>query len=725
MSQTGKRERPTGAGTDEAALKLRVTEGLGKDVGRALVRVGPEDLRALQAQIGDIVEVVGKRRTVGKVMPAYKEQRDQSRIQMDGITRQNAGAGLDEFVLVRRVPALPAQRVTLVPAGITPTDRDLEYIGGLLDGLPLLEGDRIRTALFGGRSADFRVEATGPQGPVVIVPATRLVIGKAERAEAEERPRPLSYEDVGGLRQQVQRIRETIELPLRYPEVFERLGIEAPKGVLLHGPPGCGKTLIARTIAHETEAHFLAVSGPEIIHKFYGESEAHLRRIFEEAARKAPSIIFLDEIDAIAPRREQVIGEVEKRVVAQLLALMDGLNRRQNVIVIAATNLPNALDPALRRPGRFDREIAIPIPDRPGRLEILEIHSRGMPLARDVDLTHLAEITHGFVGADLEALCREAAMICLRRIAPDIDFASTYIPYEQLARLEVRMDDFLEALREVEPSAIREVFVEVMNVSWGDVGGLHEVRARLTEAVEWPLKYPLLFQQAGIHPPRGILLAGPPGCGKTMLAKAIATESQVNFISVKGPALLSRYVGESERGVREVFRKARQAAPCIIFFDEIDALIPTRSAATSDAHVSERVLSQFLAEMDGVEELKGVLVLGATNRVDMLDPAVLRPGRFDEVVEIPLPDGRGRREIFEIHLRHKPTTAKVDLDALVARTEGFSGADIAGVCHRAALEAVRRAVGAAGDRPDGEAQVALTPEDIQKALTEVQGAPNG
>jgi transitional endoplasmic reticulum ATPase len=558
--------------TESAQLKLKVSEAIGKDVGRALARIGPEDLERLQAATGDTVEVAGKRATVCKVMPAYKELRGQSRVQLDGLTRENAGAALDEFVQVRKITVRPAQRISLAPLTIAPDGRDLQYIGSLLDGLPVQAGDRIRAALFGSRSADFRVENTLPRGPVLINPTTELVIGKAEVKERARMAVP--YEDIGGLKPQLHRIREMIELPLRYPEVFERLGIDAPKGVLLHGPPGCGKTLIARAIAHETEANFFAVSGPEIIHKFYGESEAHLRKIFEEATRQGPSIIFLDEIDAIAPRREQVVGEVEKRVVAQLLALMDGLNKRQNVIVIGATNIPNALDPALRRPGRFDREISIPIPDRRGRLDILEIHSRGMPLKPDVDMDRLAEITHGFVGADLEALCREAAMICLRDILADLDFSLAKIPYERLAKLEVRMDHFLSALREVEPSAIREVFVEVPNVRWSDVGGLARLKQRLLEAVEWPLRYATLYEQAGVRPPKGILLSGPPGCGKTLLAKAIATESQVNFISVKGPALLSKYVGESERQVRDIFRKARQAAPCIIFFDELDALMP-------------------------------------------------------------------------------------------------------------------------------------------------------
>ncbi|RJQ64296.1 MAG: AAA family ATPase [Desulfobacteraceae bacterium] len=680
-------------------IKLKVTEALSKDMGRAFARMGPEDLEKLNVAIGDIVEVEGKRKTVCKAMPAYKDLRGQSRIQLDGLVRENAGAGIDEFVGVQKISCHPASRIVLTPTTITPSGRDLKYIGSLLDGLPVLEGDRIRATLFGSRSADFKVGITTPKGPVLINPTTQLLIAKGGE---EELSRAISYEDIGGLKRQLQRIREMIELPLRYPEVFKRLGIDAPKGVLLHGPPGCGKTLIARSIAHETDANFFSVSGPEIIHKFYGESEAHLRKIFDEASQKGPSIVFLDEIDAIAPKREKVVGDVEKRVVAQLLALMDGLTRRQNVIVIAATNLPNALDPALRRPGRFDREIVIPIPDRNGRLEILEIHSRGMPLAQDVDMVHLSEITHGFVGADLEALCREAAMICLRRIMPDIDFASTSIPYEQLVKLEVHMDDFLAAMRDVEPSAIREVFAEVPDVRWEDVGGLGTIKERLVEAVEWPLKFPHLFEEAGVRPTKGILLSGPPGCGKTLLAKAIATEGRINFISVKGPALLSQYVGESEGAVREVFRKARQAAPCIVFFDEIDALIPVRSAGSSDSHVAERVLSQFLAEMDGIEELKDVLVLGATNRIDMLDNAALRPGRFDEMVEILPPDENDRKEIFAVHLRNKPLVKGIRIADLVSKTDGYSGADIAGVCHKAAMTALRRVVQAEGAEKRGK-----------------------
>jgi len=700
----------------DLTLKLRVTEALGKDMGRGFARMGPEDLEKLQATIGDILEVTGKRKTYCKAMTAYKELRGQSRVQLDGISRENAGAGLDDTVLVRKSACRPAERVVLAPINITPAERDLDYIGNLLDGLPIVEGDRIRVNLFGSRSANFRVENTTPKGAALINPTTLLVIGKPQE---EGIARVLSYEDIGGLKPQLQRIREMIELPLRYPEVFGRLGIDAPKGVLLYGPPGCGKTLIARAIAHETDANFFSVSGPEIIHKFYGESEAHLRKIFEEATRKGPSILFLDEIDAIAPRREQVVGDVEKRVVAQLLALMDGITKRQNVIVIAATNIPNALDPALRRPGRFDREISIPIPDRHGRLEILEIHSRGMPLAKDVDMAHLADITHGYVGADLEALCREAAMNCLRQIMADIDFSQASIPYEMISGLEVCMDSFMTALREIEPSAIREVFVEVPNVRWQDVGGLTTVKERLVEAVEWPLKHAALFKKAGVSPPKGILLSGPPGCGKTMLAKAVATESQVNFISVKGPSLLSKYVGESERGVREVFHKARQAAPCIVFFDEIDSLIPTRAAGSADSHVAERVLSQFLVELDGIDELKGVLVLGATNRPDILDPAVLRPGRFDEIVEIPIPDKKDRQEIFEVHLRDKPLAPGISPGDLAARTEGISGAEIASICKKAALRAVRRGVEEAKDTPDDEVKISIQPQDMEGALEEI------
>jgi transitional endoplasmic reticulum ATPase len=678
--------------SDDSSSQFRVSEALGKDVGRALARMDPADFKALGIEIGDIVEVTGKRRTVCKAMPAYMEARAASRIQLDGISRINASTALDDMVSVHKVDTQPARQVELRPESIVPSGQDLDYIGGLLDGLPVVKGDMLRATLFGSRSIDFFVQETVPKGPVVIAPQTMLTIGRGRgRAEAPKKaasPLVQSYEDIGGLKREIRQIREMIELPLRYPEVFERLGVEPPRGVLLSGPPGTGKTLIARVVAHETDANFFAINGPEIIHKFYGESEAHLRKIFEDASREAPSIIFIDEIDAIAPRRETAVGDVEKRVVAQLLGLMDGLKGRKHVVVIAATNLPNSLDPALRRPGRFDREIHISIPDRFGRLAILEIHSRGMPLAEDVDLAQLADITHGFVGADLESLCREAAMICLRRIFPSIDFAHATLPYEALKQLEVHKEDFLAAMHEVEPSVMREVFAEVPTTTWDDVGGLEDVKRQLREAVEWPLKYRDLFDAAGVKAPKGILLSGPPGCGKTLLAKAVASSTQVNFISVKGPALMSKYVGESERAVREVFQKAKQAAPCIIFFDEMDALVPRRSAG-GDNSVAERVVGQFLAELDGAERLKDVLVLGATNRRDMIDPAILRPGRIDAVVDIPLPDEKERLAILNVYMRGKPFADDVHLDPIAEKTQGMSGADLEAICQRAGINAIR------------------------------------
>ncbi|MBI3625222.1 MAG: AAA family ATPase, partial [Candidatus Rokubacteria bacterium] len=542
------------------ALTLRVAEALGKDVGRGLARLDPDDMKALGADVGEIVQIQGKRQTVAKVMPAYQEARGKGIVQVDGLTRTNAQAGLDERVTVTKVPSRPAVRLTLSPLSLmrqTQRERDPRYLARLIEGLPVLTGDRIRATLFGTMAEEFTVLETAPGGPVIVQPTTVL---RVRQAEGPVEASKVAYEDIGGLHREIQRVREMIELPLKYPEVFERLGIGAPKGVLLHGPPGCGKTLIARAVANETDARFFAVSGPEVIHKFYGESEAKLRKLFEEAERQAPSIVFLDEIDAIAPKRETVVGEVEKRVVAQLLALMDGLRSRGQVIVIGATNIPNALDPALRRPGRFDREITIGIPDRRGRREILEIHTRGMPLAEDVDLEELSEISHGFVGADLEALCREAAMAALRALLPQIEFEVGAIPYEALMELRIHRAHFFEALKEVEPSALREITVEVPDVRWEDVGGLEAVKQELVEAVEWPLRYAPLFQHARARPPRGILLHGPPGTGKTLLARAVATESRTNFIAIKGPQLMSKWVGESERAVREIFKKAKQAA---------------------------------------------------------------------------------------------------------------------------------------------------------------------
>ena len=702
------------------ALKLKVVEGLPKDTGRGYARMDPSEISKLGLSVGDIVLLRGKGMSVAKLMPTYPDMRGKGAVQLDGLTRRNAGLSVDDKVQIEPTTWKHATRIVLAPTTIVPGQRDLKYIGNLLDGLPVVKGDILRAHLFGSRPADFKVEDCSPAGPVLINPSTALVIGKTGQPSSSATQR-LSYEDVGGLKHQVRRIREMIELPLRYPEVFERLGIDAPKGVLLSGPPGCGKTLIARIIAQETDAQFFTISGPEVVHKFYGESEAHLRKIFEDASNKGPSIIFLDEIDAIAPRRDKVVGDVEKRIVAQLLALMDGLKGRGKVIVIAATNLPNSMDPALRRPGRFDREITIPIPDREGRREIIEIHSNGMPLDADVELNHLADVTHGFVGADLEALCREAAMSALRRLLPEIDFSSADLPYDRLATLTVTMDDFRSALCEVSPSAIREMFVDIPDVRWEDVGGLGDVRRRLVEAVEWPIKYPELYKQAGVRPPKGLLLAGPPGVGKTLIAKAVANESGVNVISVKGPALMSKYVGESEQGVRELFHKARLASPCIIFLDEVDSIIPVRGENSSDSHVAERVLSQFLSEMDGLEELKGVFVMGATNRVDMIDPAMLRPGRFDEIVELPLPDEEARTEILTVHLRSKPLGSDIDARSLARRCEGASGAELAAVCNRAALCALRRAVEQSEAGPESSVAVLVEKEDFDTVILEMFG----
>jgi transitional endoplasmic reticulum ATPase len=670
-------------------LALRVAEALPKDVGRGLARMDPQDLERLGVRIGDVVQITGKRTTVARAMPAYADQRGQGLIQADGILRANAEIGLDERVDVQRITVQPARTLVLTTTeGLRsiPQASQLHYIAKLLDGLPVVVGDRVRVNLFGTRAQSFTVVDTTPAGPILISPTTTIRVS----GEAAGRERgTITYEDIGGLRRETRRIREMIELPLRYPEIFERLGISAPKGVLLYGPPGCGKTLIARAVANETSAHFVTINGPEVIDKLYGASEANLRGIFDDARRHAPAIIFIDEIDAIAPKREDLSGDrqVERRVVAQLLALMDGLESRGNVIVIAATNLPNSLDPALRRPGRFDREIGISVPDKDGRREILDIHTRGMPLADDVNLVRLAAITHGFVGADMEALCREAAMSALRRLIPEIDFAQAQIPYEKLMALDVTASDFANALNEVEPSAIREVFTEIPDVGWDDIGGLEDVKQLLAEAVEWPLRYGKIFAQAGVRSPKGILLYGPPGTGKTLLAKALARESEANFISVKGPQLLSRWVGESERGVREIFHKARQAAPCIVFFDEIDAIAPPRGGG--DSEVTERVVSQLLTELDGIEALNGVVVLAATNRLDRVDPALQRAGRFDFLVEMPTPDAAARLAILKVQTRKMPLADDVDLQQLASDTSEFVGADIEGLCHRTALLAIR------------------------------------
>jgi len=677
-------------------LVFKIAEAESRDVGRAIVRIDPKDLSKVKAEIGDVVEIRKsekvKKKAVAKIMPAFEEIRGKGILQMDGIIRENVGAGLGEKVKIKKIEVNSASTIILKPLTSESSfkETDAEYLAQILDGTPVIRGNKIRATLFGTKFQDFEVEDTDPQGAVLINSRTAI---KIKGATKEKRGIGITYEDIGGLKKEIGKIREMIELPLKYPEVFERLGISAPKGVLLHGPPGCGKTLIAKAVANETDAYFTSISGPEIMGKFYGESEGRLREIFEEAQANTPAILVIDEIDAIAPKREEMGGEkqVERRVVAQLLALMDGLEARGDLVVIGITNIPNTLDSALRRPGRFDREISIPIPDKNGRKEILEIHTRGMPLAKDVDLEKLAEITHGFVGADLEALCREAAMSALREIMPEIEFEKEYIPYKKLLGLQVTMEHFREALKEVEPSALREVFTEIPNVRWEDVGGLENIKQILKETIEWPLKYSELFGKAKTKPPKGILLYGPPGSGKTLLAKAVASQCGVNFISVKGPQLLSKWIGESEKGVREVFKKARQASPCILLFDEIESLVPKRGIEDSSG-VSQRVVSQFLSEMDGLEELKGVVVIGTTNRLDLVDEALLRPGRFDFLLELPKPDEKTREEIFKIHTKGKPLAEDVNLKNLAKETTGLVGSDIEAICKKASMLAIREFV---------------------------------
>ncbi|MEL6498995.1 MAG: CDC48 family AAA ATPase [Planctomycetota bacterium] len=701
---------------DDASVTLRVAAARKKDAGRNIVRVDPSDLERLGIGIGSFVRLTGKRTTVCKAMPTFPDARGGGKAHIDGIARDNARAGLDESVTLAPVEIAVAETVRLEPRSIGVGPRDLDYIGSLLDGVCVTVGDAVRATLFGSRTAEFVVASCSPGREAVIGPTTRLIVSAdATSRDTTRHAGTPTYEDIGGLGPQLARIRETIELPLRFPHVFERLGIDPPKGVLLHGPPGTGKTLIARTIAHESDAAFFTVSGPEIVHRHYGESEKLLREIWDKAARQGPSIIFLDEIDSIAPKRQSVEGEVEKRIVAQLLALMDGLKASSNVVVIAATNLPNSIDPALRRPGRFDREIEISIPDWAGRRQILDVHTRGMPLGEDVDLDELAASTHGCVGADLHALCREAAMACVRTTLRGSDFAAGSIPYEKVASLEISMEHFRQGRREVEPSAMREVLVEVPSVSWDDIGGLGQVKQRLREAVEWPLRHARLFRAAGVRPPKGILLAGPPGVGKTMTARAAATQTEANFISVKGPELVSKFVGESEARLREIFRKARQAAPCIVFFDEIDALLPQRGLHASDP-VGDRVLAQFLSEVDGVEALNGVLVLGATNRLDRLDDAMLRPGRFDEVIELAAPDHASRIEIFRVQLRDRPCAEDVDAEELARACPGATGAQIAGAVRRGGMSCVRRAVRADADAESRD--VMMSQADLLHAIRE-------
>jgi len=601
---------------------------------------------------------------------------------------------INEYVLVRPAKVKSALSITLAPVDMRlNVDEDFtNFVKNRLMERTLVEGDTTLVMML-GHAIPFTVTKTRPHGIVKVTTETRLTILNEPAPEGKGLPRT-TYEDIGGLHEEIQRVREMVELPLRHPELFQRLGIEPPKGVLLHGPPGCGKTLLARAVANESEANFFSINGPEIMSKFYGESEARLREIFQQAQQNSPSIIFIDELDAIAPKREEVTGEVERRVVAQLLALMDGLSGRGNVIVIGATNRPSALDPALRRPGRFDREIEIGVPDKQGRYEIIQIHTRGMPLAEDVDLKKLSEMTHGYTGADVSALCRETAMKALRRYLPQINLEEERIPPSVLERMEVKMEDFMNAYKEVTPTAMREVYIEVPTIHWDDIGGLEEVKQELKEAVEWPIKNPEIFERLGIKPPKGIFLYGPPGCGKTLLARAVATESEANFITIKGPEVFSKWVGESEKAIREVFRKARMAAPSVIFFDEMDSLVPRRGLGFGDSGVSERVISQLLTEMDGIVALEDIVVIAATNRPDIVDPAVLRPGRFDRLIYVPEPDEKSKLQIFKIYTKNMPLAKDVSLSQLVALAKNYSGADIEALCREAAMHALRRDINA-------------------------------
>jgi len=701
---------------------LRVVEAKPSDVDKGIARIDPAIAEILGISNGDVVTIEGKRKTVAMAYKGGAEDENRGVVRIDGTTRRNAGVAIDEKVGVEKAVAVNASKVSFAPTEPLKIMGGEQYLKQRLTGRVITRGDTLPINIM-GRVFDLVVTAIVPaKTAVFITQDTEIHIAEKPQAEKAAKIPRVSYEDIGGLDGEIARVREMIELPLRHPEIFDKLGIEAPKGVLLHGPPGTGKTLLAKAVASETFAHFISISGPEIMSKYYGESEENLREIFTEAEENAPSIIFIDEIDSIAPKRDEVQGELERRVVAQLLATMDGLEGRGKVVVIGATNRANALDPALRRPGRFDREIEIGIPNRDARRAVLQIHTRGMPLAKDVDMDRMADLTHGYVGADLSALCKEAAMNALRKLLPKIDLDQDYVPAELLNSISIGQADFDQAFRELVPSVMREVMLETPNVRWTDIGDLDTVKQELIEVVEWPLKYPDLYKHMDAKPPKGILLYGPPGTGKTLLAKAVAREAQANFISVKGPEFLSKWVGESERAVRETFRKARQAAPCIIFFDELDSIAPLRGTG-SDAKVTERVISQILTEMDGLEELHNVTVIGATNRPDLIDPALLRPGRFSRHILISPPDEAGRRAIFKIHLKDKPVTADIDIDRLAAKTSEYTGADIANAVSEAVMLAIRELVGKAGGKELKEKEIKgykLEAKHLEAALQKVK-----
>ncbi len=695
---------------------LKINEIPQQHVGKGRAIIDPKIIEEQNWNSGQILELTYNKKTYVKLWPASPEEYGASLIKIDGITRQNIGAGLDDKISIKSVEAANAEQITLSPTEKIATDGLQEYMIYNYLNHVFSNGDTISLNTQMGSKIQFVITNTKPSKPVIVTENTIFKLGSLTKAVDSSVPR-ITYDELGGLKNEVQKIREMVELPMRHPELFDKIGVEAPKGVLLYGPPGTGKTLIAKAVAGETNAHFISLSGPEIMGKHYGESEEKIREIFTQAEENSPSIIFIDEIDSIAPKRDEVSGELEKRIVSQLLTLMDGMKSRGKVVVIAATNRPDSIDPALRRPGRFDREIEIGIPDNDGRLDILSIHTRGMPINEKVNLKQIAKTTHGFVGADLEILSKEAAMRSLRRILPEIDLEEEKISSEILQKIEISNDDFREALKEVRPSALREVQVQIPDVNWDDVGGLDELKDELREAVEWPVKHKEAYDYVDVEAPKGVLLHGPPGTGKTLIAKALAKMTESNFISIKGPELLSKWVGESEKGVREIFRKARQAAPCIIFLDEVDALVPRRGSGSSDSHVTENIVSQILTEIDGLEELHNVLIIGATNRLDIVDEALLRPGRFDRIIEVGNPDSKGRTHIFEIHTKKKPLENNVNIKKLVEMTDGFSGAEIAAITNRAALVALKRYV---AGKSQNIKEIKITQQDLVDAADKIR-----
>jgi transitional endoplasmic reticulum ATPase len=695
---------------------LKIEESPQQHVGRGRAIVDPKILEDQKWNTGQILELTFNKKTHVKLWPGSPEEYGSGIIKIDGMTRQNIGAGIGDKISLKSVEAVNAEQIVLSPTEKIAAEGLQEYMIYNYLNHVFTTGDSVSLNTQMGGRVQFIVTSTKPSKPVLVTENTVFKLGAMTKAVDSSVPR-ITYDELGGLKNEVQKIREMVELPMRHPELFDKIGVEAPKGVLLYGPPGTGKTLLAKAVAGETNAHFISLSGPEIMGKHYGESEERIREIFTQAEENAPSIVFIDEIDSIAPKRDEVSGELEKRIVSQLLTLMDGMKSRGKVVVIAATNRPDSIDPALRRPGRFDREIEIGIPDDEGRFDILSIHTRGMPIDEKVDLKQISKTTHGFVGADLEVLSKEAAMKSLRRVLPEIDYDEEKISSEILEKIQITSEDFRDALKEVSPSALREVQVQVPNVSWDDVGGLDDLKEELKEAVEWPIKYKDAYDYVDVESPKGILLHGPPGTGKTLIAKALAKMTDSNFISIKGPELLSKWVGESEKGVREIFRKARQAAPCIIFLDEVDALVPKRGSGGSDSHVTENVVSQILTEIDGLEELNNVLIIGATNRLDIVDEALLRPGRFDRIIKVPNPDEKGRQHIFEIHTKSKPLDNDVKISEIVKLTDGFSGAEVAAVANRAAIAALKRYV---SGKSENVKEIKITQQDLVDAVDKVK-----